>query len=39
MRRAWRRELPAEEIRAVIRPGIIEDEIQALAERLLDLAA
>lgn len=38
-RRAWRRELLAEEIRAVVRPGITEAEIQALAERLLSLAA
>jgi DDE superfamily endonuclease len=38
-RRAWRRELLAEEIRAVGRPGITEAEIQAIAERLLSLAA
>jgi hypothetical protein len=38
-RRAWRRELLAEEIRAVVRPGITEAEIQAVAERLLNLAA
>jgi hypothetical protein len=38
-RRAWRRELLAEEIRAVVRPGITEAEIQAIAERLLGLAA
>jgi hypothetical protein len=38
-RRAWRRELLAQEIRAVVRPGITEAEIQAVAERLLDLAA
>jgi hypothetical protein len=38
-RRAWRRELLGEEIRAVLRPGITEEEIQATAERLLSLAA
>jgi hypothetical protein len=38
-RRAWRRELLAEEIRAVLRPGVTEEEIRAIAERLLDLAA
>jgi hypothetical protein len=38
-RRAWRRELLAEEIRAVLRPGVTEEEIQAVAERLLSLAA
>jgi DDE superfamily endonuclease len=38
-RRAWRRALLSEEIRAVIRPGITEPEIQAVAERLLRLAA
>jgi hypothetical protein len=38
-RRAWRRELLAQEIRAVVRPGITEAEIQAVAERLLNLAA
>jgi hypothetical protein len=38
-RRAWRRELLAEEIRAVLRPGVTDAEIQAAAERLLDLAA
>jgi hypothetical protein len=38
-RRAWRRELLGEEIRAVLRPGITEAEIQATAERLLSLAA
>ena len=37
--RAWRRELLAEEIRAVVRPGAVEAEIQAVAERLLSLAA
>ena len=29
----------AEEIRAVLRPGVTEEEIQAIAERLLSLAA
>jgi hypothetical protein len=38
-RRAWRRELLAQEIRAVLRPGVTEEEIRAIAERLLDLAA
>jgi hypothetical protein len=38
-RRGWRRELLAEEIRAVVRPGVTESEIQAVAERLLSLAA
>jgi DDE superfamily endonuclease len=38
-RRAWRRELLGEEIRAVLRPGATEEEIQATAERLLSLAA
>jgi hypothetical protein len=38
-RRAWRRELLGEELRAVLRPGVTEAEIQASAERLLDLAA
>jgi hypothetical protein len=38
-RRAWRRAPPAEEIRAVVRPGATEAEIQATAERLLSLAA
>jgi hypothetical protein len=38
-RRAWRRELLGEEIRAVLRPGATEEEIQAMAERLLSLAA
>jgi hypothetical protein len=38
-RRAWRRELMGEEIRAVLRPGVTEEEIQATAERLLSLAA
>jgi len=38
-RRAWRRQLLGEEIRAVLRPGVTEEEIQAAAERLLSLAA
>ena len=38
-RRAWRRELMGAEIRAVLRPGLTESEIQAAAERLLNLAA
>jgi hypothetical protein len=38
-RRAWRRALLAEEIRAVLRPGVTEVEIQAAADRLLSLAA
>lgn len=38
-RRAWRRELLAEQIHAVLRPGLTGPEIQAAAERLLDLAA
>jgi hypothetical protein len=38
-RRAWRHELLGEEIRAVLRPGATEAEIQATAERLLSLAA
>jgi hypothetical protein len=38
-RRAWRRELLAEEIRAARRPGVTEREIAAAAERLLNLAA
>jgi len=38
-RRAWRRELLAREIREVLRPGVTEEEIQAVAERLLNLAA
>ena len=38
-RRAWRRELLGEEIRAVLRPGATAAEIQATAERLLSLAA
>jgi DDE superfamily endonuclease len=38
-RRAWRRELLGEEIRAVLRPGVTEMEIRATADRLLSLAA
>jgi len=38
-RRAWRRALMGEKIRAVLRPGAIEAEIQATADRLLSLAA
>jgi hypothetical protein len=38
-RRAWRRALLADEIRAVLRPGATEAGIQATAERLLSLAA
>jgi hypothetical protein len=38
-RRAWRHALLGEEIRAVLRAGVTEEEIQATAERLLDLAA
>jgi len=38
-RRAWRRALLGEEIRAVLRLGVTEEEIQARAERLLRLAA
>jgi DDE superfamily endonuclease len=38
-RRAWRRALLREEIREVLRPGVTEEEIQATAERLLNLAA
>jgi len=38
-RRAWRRALLGEEIRAVLRPGVTDEEIQATAERLLSLAA
>jgi hypothetical protein len=34
-RRAWRRELLGEEIRAVPRPGATETEIQTTADRLL----
>ena len=38
-RRAWRRELLAVQIHAVLRPGLTGPEIQAAAEHLLDLAA
>jgi hypothetical protein len=38
-RRAWRRDLLGEEIRAVLRPGVTEEEIHAAADRLLNLAA
>ena len=38
-RRAWRRELLAGEIHAVLRAGLTGQEIHAAAERLLDLAA
>ncbi len=38
-RRAWRREVLAEHIHAVLRPGLTGPEIRAAAERLLDLAA
>jgi hypothetical protein len=38
-RRAWRREMLGEEIRAVLRPGVTEREIAAAAEWLLNLAA
>ena len=38
-RRAWRRELLGEELRAVLHPGVTEAEIQVAAERLLSLAA
>ena len=38
-RRAWRRALLGEEIRAVMRLGVTEEEIQAAADRLLSLAA
>jgi hypothetical protein len=38
-RRAWRLALLREEIRAVLRPGATEADIQATAERLLNLAA
>ena len=39
MRRAWRRELLAEEIRELLRPWVTEEEIQDVAKRLLSLAA
>jgi hypothetical protein len=38
-RRAWRRELLGNEIRAALRAGATEPELQAAADRLLDLAA
>jgi len=38
-RRAWRRALLGEEIRAVLRPGATESEFRAAAERLLNLTA
>jgi hypothetical protein len=38
-RRAWRRALLSEEIRAALHPGVTEREIQAAADRLLNLAA
>lgn len=38
-RRAWRRELLGEELRALLHPGVTEAEMQAAAERLLNLAA
>lgn len=38
-RRAWRRELLAEEIHAALRAGSSEQEMQEAAERLLNLAA
>jgi hypothetical protein len=38
-RRAWRRTLLAEEIRAVLRPGVTAAEIEVAADRLLSLAA
>jgi hypothetical protein len=38
-RGAWRRELLLKEIRAVLRPGVTSKEIQAVAERLLAIAA
>jgi hypothetical protein len=38
-RRAWRRALLGEEIRAALRPGVTGAEIQATAERLLSLTA
>jgi hypothetical protein len=37
-RRAWRREILAEEIRGLLRPGLTDAEISAAVERLLDLA-
>ncbi len=38
-RRVWRREFLVDEIRAVLRPGATDEETQAVAERLLALAA
>lgn len=38
-RRAWRRAFLAEEIRAALRPGVTDAEIQAADEHPLDLAA
>ncbi len=38
-RRAWRRGLLGEEIRATLFPGVTEEEILATAERLISLAA
>jgi DDE superfamily endonuclease len=38
-RRAWRRALLAEEIHAALRTGLTEGEVQAVADRLLSLAA
>jgi hypothetical protein len=37
-RRAWRREILAEEIRRLLRPGLGDAEISAAAERMLELA-
>ena len=37
--RAWRRESLADEISGVLRPGVTENEIRAVAERLLSVAA
>ncbi len=37
-RRAWRRALLAQEIREALRPGVTDQEIQAVAQRLLTLA-
>ena len=38
-RRAWRREMLGNEIRAALRAGATEPELEAVAERLLNLAA
>ena len=38
-RRAWRRDLLGDEIRAALRAGSSEAEIRSVAERLLNLAA